>query len=435
MVRNLMMIGLALVTSGCATRSAMDISCPGFENYRVKLGKSGLEQDIHNSAGDEDQSDIDTLRSDMRSAVNGGPLGTSENEAVLLLSGGGQWGSYGAGFLGKLNEKRKLPDFRIITGVSTGGLQSLFLAVGSDEALDALRAAYAPGREKDIVNRNAKALTAITGSMAGLKPLKKRIEQALCADTDRACMLDRISHSGRHAYIGFVEARSGDFFFADATRLAAIPDRKVARECVTGIALASAAMPVFFQQVRINGRTYYDGGVRQSVFEARITRAAQTVATERVNRHLRANSLNRATLPTSEYSRIAKQAALPIYVVRNGPTIANPDATPDTKGDAITNALRAESIIVNQLEVSSIAALRLENPLGPIYLTTADGYNQPLAKPDGTSVGTCRKQNEAAMFEPSFMTCLAQFGRAKAERNVEWIALRELNVSDPGSDR
>lgn len=429
----LLVLGCVLL-AGCATRGTLALDCPEFDQYRVKLGKTPLENDIHNVAQDSERLDLDLFRADLAEAADTRPDAVPRDAAILLLSGGGQWGSYGANFLKTLHDRAMLPDFRIITGVSTGGLQSLFLAVGTDEAYEALRRAYDPASEGEVVRRNPQWQAVVTGSLAGLKPLRRRIERALCPDTLPAgCMMDQIARSGRHAYIGFVEAESGDFYFVDAARLAAMPDRRHARTCLTGAALASAAMPAFFQQVRVGGRVYFDGGVRQSVFEARINKAAEELSKARAEA-ARATiesgprPVAPAAVPPVRPATTGEPRRLPIFVVRNGPTRAKADVAANRTGTIISNALRAETIIVNQLEVISIAALRIDNPVGPIYLTTADGYDAPVAQPGGGTAPRCAKRNPAAMFEPAFMQCLARFGREQASRNVAWIALRDLVI-------
>ncbi|OSE70090.1 hypothetical protein R592_24060, partial [Salmonella enterica subsp. enterica] len=129
-------------------------------------------------------------------------------------------------------------------------------------------------------------------------------------------------------------------------------------------------------------RVYYDGGVRQSVFETMV--AAQAYAEGRAAA-LMAQSQGMANPPSPPM----------LYVVRNGPTVLTDDASPQKGADALTNALRAEAIVVNQLEVQSIADLRLADPTGPIGLVTADGFDRPP--------GSCVKEPKDAMFSPSFM--------------------------------
>ncbi|MDR7915435.1 patatin-like phospholipase family protein, partial [Escherichia coli] len=107
---------------------------------------------------------------------------------ILLLSGGGQWGAFGVGLMNQLAENRQFPDFAVVTGVSTGALQSLFVGAGLDRQdgegaaiRQALAAAYSPARESDIVDREGlQAMAAINGALANLKPLRRRFEQRIC---------------------------------------------------------------------------------------------------------------------------------------------------------------------------------------------------------------------------------------------------------------
>lgn len=467
-MRFVLLFATSVLVSGCATRGSINITCAKFAPY--VLARSQLVADIQSDAVatisvDSDRIDapptmptpamppetvppktgLETISAsvsamvldDARRAQGVGPLAATKPRAILLLSGGGQWGAFGSGFLGELKRlggDREV-DFGVITGVSTGGLQSLFVAIDSPEAYEALRVAYSPKRENLIVNRNPKPLAIVTGSLAGLKPLRKKIEAALCAggDLNTNCpLITSLAKSGRSVFIGFVKANTGEFMYADATAIAKTGDasasreaRKNAQQCLTGIALASAAMPVFFQQVRINEETYYDGGVRLSVFEQNtvtgidngVKKARDELLAKGVPASLAASAI---TIPD-------------LYVVRNGPTVLlGADGKPgknneaDGSADALTAAFRAESIVVNQLEVGSIAQLRLAHPRGVIRLVTADGYGRARpGDPDG-----CEKP-KGVMFDPHFMLCLQRFGRAKAGRQAPWIELSELPKASP----
>lgn len=55
---------------------------------------------------------------------------------ILLLSGGGQNGAYGIGFLRGWQQKDGLPQFDLVSGVSTGALQAPFALIGTKEALN-----------------------------------------------------------------------------------------------------------------------------------------------------------------------------------------------------------------------------------------------------------------------------------------------------------
>lgn len=412
MFRLVAAVALLAAAGGCATEGAIEIACPNFNPTR--LPRSPLERQIQQDADDpEDADDKDASADFMPLLAPPSAAGkTTASPDILLLSGGGQWGAFGAGFLAELEERGELPDFAIVTGVSTGGLQSMFVATGH---LSELVAEYSPPPGVDIVDQHPQFMAAIKGSMAGLKPLRRKIEKALCANTSESgprCLIDDLKdlHEKKVVLIAFVDAVSGDLYYVDAVALARnARDRETARRCLTGAALASAAMPVFFQQVRINGATYYDGGVRQSVFESRATALGQAILTK--------------SYAAAKSARLKRGSGFPIYVIRNGPTTVKHAASkgsPDENADALTNALRAEAIAVNQLEIGSIAALRLEHAVTPIHLATADRWKKHgCVKPDGV------------MFDSAFMHCLVGLGRARAAlpHNERWIALDPVTIS------
>jgi hypothetical protein len=262
----------------------------------------------------------------------------------------------------------------------------------------------------------------------------------LCTDGDpaRGCpMIDALATTPRQALIGFVEASSGRFMVANVNQMArharyptglrtaaeSAKAYQTARDCLTGAALASAGMPLFFQPVRIKasagdkGKVYYDGGVRQSVFLASVAEAAA------------------ASTLDENGQRIAPPPTL--YVIRNGPTqLLGRDGKPgdsdnvDSKFDALTAALRAQSIIVNQVEIGSIAALRLFHPSGDIWLATADGYQDHEWTDSAGTSRACDKGKER-FFNPDFMACLRSLGRTKAQRERPWISLTPISAAGP----
>ena len=64
---------------------------------------------------------------------------------LLLLSGGGQNGAFGAGFLRGWRSRvdAPMPTFDLVSGISTGALQAPFALMGTPEALDTVSALYA----------------------------------------------------------------------------------------------------------------------------------------------------------------------------------------------------------------------------------------------------------------------------------------------------
>ncbi len=442
---------LSLPLGACATRGPLTVDCAQFSRFVSDLPYSPLEAQIRNNwppatvaleaapvmaaAASPVQArafDKAKVEAAVTSAVveqskrpirteSARYLGVLDNPSVLLLSGGGQWGAFGAGLLTTLaaHDDADRPNPVAITGVSTGALQMLFIGAGLDDSQirEALRTAYLPDKESQVVHRQGKLMAVFTGAMSGLSPLRARIENALCPDAAIASgapcpMLDRIAASNVIMLAGFVEARSGRFQFADINGIAAAPDldARTRRQCIAGAALASVAMPVFFQQVKVAGKTYFDGGVRQSVFATFVQRAIQ----EQMDRN---------------------RGGLPLLVLRNGPTDMDADEKANGKLNAVDAALRAEAILVNQVEVGSVASLRLQLPTGQIGFASADGWRDQRLDPTNQSSPTClalKTANKNAQFAPDFMRCLMAYGDRRAHETQIWLPLIELDKASSG---
>ncbi len=64
---------------------------------------------------------------------------------VLVISGGGDWGAFGAGVLtgwGRVEGELARPQFDVVTGVSTGALIAPFAFLGDDESIARIDAIY-----------------------------------------------------------------------------------------------------------------------------------------------------------------------------------------------------------------------------------------------------------------------------------------------------
>jgi Patatin-like phospholipase len=359
---------------------------------------------------------VDPLLEALQGAANEPEIAASSDGQnvvnLLMLSGGGQWGAFGAGMLNTANDSNQLPDFKVVTGVSTGALQSILVTTGE---LGLLEEQYKIKDQSDLVIEGGLTDVTSKGSLYDTTPLRKKIDSLLCEDQNCA-RIASIARSNKRLFIGMVELGTGYFKSVDISRIAkaAFPRNPqnaknaltplAARDCITGVAMASAAMPGFFTPVRINGKSYTDGGTRYSVFEANAAQLSDDV----------------------------KGKTVSIYMLRNGPTVLRHDGVveagqPLKKVDADPNikhvALRAYSTIVNQSEISSIAVMRLARPRGDIRFATADGYlgggQCPLPEPK-------KKGGLAPVFDAGFMQCLIKWGGTKATRvGGPWRALCE----------
>ena len=99
--------------------------------------------------------------------------------SFLALSGGGAKGAFGAGFLNGWTDSGTRPNFKIVTGISTGALIAPLAFLGPKYD-DKLRESYTTIRTKDILNVQGLlgfgVLPVLLGeSYASTKPLQNMI--------------------------------------------------------------------------------------------------------------------------------------------------------------------------------------------------------------------------------------------------------------------
>ncbi|MEM9045891.1 MAG: patatin-like phospholipase family protein [Pseudomonadota bacterium] len=189
---------------------------------------------------------------------------------VLVLSGGGSDGAFGAGLLQGWSERGDRPEFGIVTGISTGALIAPFAFLGS-EYDDELRRLYTQTATKDIVS--FAILEGLFGApgLTDPEPLRLALAREI---TPEVVELIGIEHlKGRRLWVGTSNLDTQRPVIWDLGAIA-ITGRKDAPELIREIILASASIPgafppVFFT-VEANGRRYaelhVDGGVTRQLF-------------------------------------------------------------------------------------------------------------------------------------------------------------------------
>jgi len=198
------------------------------------------------------------------------PTGPLPPVAYLAISGGGDNGAFGAGFLNGWTETGTRPTFKLVTGVSTGALIAPFAFLGP--AYDApLKAMYTGITMKDIAEPRS-VLSAFFGdSMADTSPLYRLVKKSVTQ-----AMLDAIgdeSEKGRILLIGTTNLDARRAVLWNITKIAATRNPK-ALELVHKILMASAAIPGTFPPVMIDvnigdkgyQEMHVDGGTANQVF-------------------------------------------------------------------------------------------------------------------------------------------------------------------------
>jgi hypothetical protein len=186
----------------------------------------------------------------------------------LAMSGGGDYGAFGAGFLigwaGVEAKEWRRPDFDAVTGVSTGALLAPFAYVGTTEACARVEGFYRDPRADWIAGRGLFFFLPSNSSFMTLYGLERDVRAAV--DTP---FIERMAQESRSGKLLFISATDLDLgrqkfwdlgYEAERAHAAGAPDR------VQQILMASAAIPAVFPPVVIDGSVYADGGVTANVF-------------------------------------------------------------------------------------------------------------------------------------------------------------------------
>jgi len=195
--------------------------------------------------------------------------------SFLALSGGGAKGAFGAGFLNGWTDSGTRPNFKIVTGISTGALMAPLAFLGPKYD-DKLRESYTTIRTKDILNVQGLlgfgVLPVLLGeSYASTKPLQKMIADLISPEE-----LEAIAHEhakGRRLYIGTTNLDAQRVVAWDMGAIASSgnPDAiKLFKKVMLASASIPGAFPPVYFDVEIDGKKYdemhVDGGVIAGVF-------------------------------------------------------------------------------------------------------------------------------------------------------------------------
>lgn len=193
---------------------------------------------------------------------------------VLLLSGGGANGAFGAGLLSGWTRSGDRPVFKIVTGVSTGALIAPFAFLGPDYDA-ALRDLYTTTSTRDIFARGT-LLATLSQLLAGEALADTGPLAAMIARHVDEALLDRIAaahRNGRRLYIGTADLDSQRFVVWNMGRIAAStrPERlALFRKVMLASASIPVAFPPVFFDVEVDGQRFdemhVDGGVGAMVF-------------------------------------------------------------------------------------------------------------------------------------------------------------------------
>lgn len=351
---------------------------PGIPDSRIWAGNTDLEP-VKRLMLDS----IDRERAHLEK--ESGPIVRLPPAYFLAISGGGADGAYGAGMICAWTETGQRPEFRIVTGISTGALTAPFAFLGP-EYDKVLLEMYTTVRTDRIMKPRWMLAALYDDAMAGTGPL-----QSLLATYVDEGLLARIAAEyarGRLLLIGTtdLDARRPVIWNIGAIASSGSP---LAVDLVRKILIASAAIPGAFPPVMIDvevgGEKYQEmhvdgGALRQSfLYPPRL--------------HLARESESRNV----ERDRFA-------YIIRN------------SRLDPDWAATQRETLKIAARAISALIASQGMGDLYRMYLTTRrDGVDFNLAFiPEEFNIVPKEE------FDPEYMKPLFELGRSVMLEGKAW---------------
>jgi len=246
----LAVLAFALLLVACATPEKRELS-----------RKAPVGAFLSNGGHPTDPNDIDPR------LARWGLIGAMERELgqqiqVLELSGGGQYGAFGAGFLNGWSATGTRPQFDLVTGISTGALLATHAFLGTPADDEVLKEIYT-GIDKQNIYSGA-VLNALFGGPAlnRTDPMAELIERAITPE-----VLERVAAEFDKNRRLFVAATNLDYnqIWIFSLGLIAKQGGPDALDLYRKVLHAAASPPVVFPPVEIHGHLFADAAVRENL--------------------------------------------------------------------------------------------------------------------------------------------------------------------------
>jgi len=188
----------------------------------------------------------------------------------LAISGGGCDGAFGAGLMNGWSDAGTRPEFKLVTGISTGALSAPFAFLGQKYDKQ-LREVYTTVTTQEIMRPRGVLALLLSDSMADTEPLRGLVKKLVTVEMmkDIATEYER----GRILLIGTTNLDSlrGVIWNVGALAASGHPGAlDLIHKIMVGSAAIPAAFPPVMVDVSINGKAYQemhvDGGTRAQVF-------------------------------------------------------------------------------------------------------------------------------------------------------------------------
>ena len=302
---------------------------------------------------------------------------------LLSLSGGGQNGAFGAGFLNGWRESGQRPEFDIVAGVSTGALLATHALLGTpaDDAI--LEKMYTQVTKNNIFeNRSIYGILSGSDSLRDTAPLRTLIAEYVTAET-----LQRVASAYDNNRLLLVGTTNIDYAQTWIWNMSLIAKHGML-DLSRDVLIASASFPIIFPPVEIEGHLFIDGAARSNIV------VPGMAGTDRPKPPLYG--------PGN------------MYLISNGKLNHSPKALRRALGDVAATTV---NVMMNQ----SMQTALTRSYFGSQLL----GYNyKMIAIPDDVEIG-----NDPLAFDPKQMRAAFEAGRALAKQSDPWLSVPP-NIGD-----
>ena len=228
------------------------------------VGVEDVRYDIFSTHG------INDLVSHIRELRKGYNQG-KEDVAYLSISGGGDNGAFTAGLLNGWSQTGNRPQFRLVTGISTGALIAPFAYLGRDYD-PTLKKLYTSMKPSDIYRKRGRLEGLFADSMADSEPLYQLISEYVDEGFLKKVAFEYETNR-RFLLIGTTNLDAKKPMIWNMGRIAALGTPE-ALTLFRKVMLASASIPGLFPpvmiDVEVNGKKYQemhvDGGANTQAF-------------------------------------------------------------------------------------------------------------------------------------------------------------------------
>ena len=377
---------IVLSIAGCASQvrdiapqvALNQASLLGIESSRIRFWGDAVPADLERFVTED--------RTRRQRAIKAGlapKLGTDEN--ILVLSGGGSDGAFGAGLLNGWTKAGTRPKFQVVTGVSTGALIAPFAFLGAKKD-HLIREFYTTHETKDLIQPTILAGLLGGQAISDSAPLANLITKYLDKATFR--MIATEYKRGRYLLVGTTNIDAQRPVIWDMGAIAAIGTDE-ALHLFRKIILASASIGGAFPPVRIpvvvDGKRreelHVDGGTTDNIVLMPI-------------------HVNIALFDGMSKKRTKRR----LFVLIN--SHLNPQWQ-STKSTALDIAGRSISTLIKQQTIGDVRKLY------DFAIKNKIDFNLATIPADFT-----QKSNEP--FDKAYMTALYKYGERLASRGYPW---------------